>query len=126
MLDKISTKNNEVNDRVVIMSDNGTADIAYVDDIDNERIMCSSPTADYSIPVADTKAYATSRGLIYSYPAEHDLIQDTQRIAALERSTVLKQITMYERTVSEPEKVPLLKILMYVAIFILIFVLAVT
>lgn len=89
-------------DIAVIISDDGTADVAYVIDTDSDRILAENETHDYAIPIADCRHYVGSRGRIYVYGAVPECIQDTKRLAELEKSTVLKQITMYKKPEEKP------------------------
>jgi hypothetical protein len=124
MFGKIKTTT-EPKEKLVIISDNGTADIANVYDIDHERIAGSSSTAEYSVPIADVKAYAGSRGIIYIYPATHENVEDTQRLAALEKSIVLQQVTHYVKPDPEASKMTFMKLFPYILIFLLVIIVAV-
>lgn len=90
-------------DKLVIFSDDGTADIATIYDQDHEKVYAESRTQDYSAPIADLKSFVGSNGRIYTLWAESEYIRDTQRLAALEKSTVLRQVTMFEKPVAEKE-----------------------
>lgn len=126
MFDKLKTEAPDVRDKLVIIDANGTADIANVYDKDHERVLGTSSTGEYSVPLADLKAYAGSRGIIYTYPATHENIEDCSRIAALERSVVLRQITQYEKPMDlEESKMDFMKLFPYILIFILVIVVAV-
>lgn len=125
MLSKIKTDAPETKDRLIIMSDNGTADIASIYDQDHERVIASSATGEYTVPLADLRAYAGPRGIIYTYPATHQNIEDCQRLAELEKSIVLRQITQYEKPELSDSKLDFKQVFMYIIILILIIVVAV-
>jgi hypothetical protein len=111
-------------DRLVVMSENGTADIAIVTDTDDEKIKAASSGSDYIVPLGDLKAYANSRGLIYIYPATQDNIEDAKRLAQLEKSIVLKQITQYKTQLQhvDEDKMSFTKIFPYILIVLLLIV----
>jgi hypothetical protein len=108
-------------DRIVIIDDSGSADIATVFDIDDQAIYAESPTQDYSIPIADVISYVGPSGRIYILKADADYVGDTQRLAALEKSIVLRQITHFSKP-AEPEGsgINIRSILMYAMIGILL------
>lgn len=126
MLGKIRTVQQETRDKLVIINENGTADIADVYDRDHEKITADSITGDYTVPLADIKAYSSSRGIIYVYPSTQENIEDCQRLAALEKSIVLRQVTQYEKIIDpNDEKTDFTKIFLYILIVILVIVVAV-
>lgn len=91
-------------DQVVILESSGIADIATVIDEDNDRVYAVSESQDYSIPIGDLRAYVGSRGKIYHIGADTDYIADTKRLAALEKSTVLQQITNFKSMPLDDDK----------------------
>lgn len=113
-------------DVLIVLSESGRADIAPVIDINEERVLASGEV-EYSVPIEDTKVYVGPRGRVYSYPAADELVTDCKRIAALEQSTVLKQITVFEKErIVPPAPLPMGKlILVGIAALILIIILAV-
>lgn len=111
----------EPRDVLVMIGSDGTAEIVSVIDRDHDRILAG----EYSIPIGEAKAYTGRNGRIYVCPADVEYITDTKRIAALERSTVLRHITHFEKE-SQPVKLPMGKIaIAVVAVLILIIILAV-
>lgn len=89
-------------DRVVILEDNGQADIATVYDADDQAIYASSTAQEYAIPRADIRGvYVSPLGRIFILGADPDYVRDTERLATLERSIVLRQITHYEKPVED-------------------------
>jgi hypothetical protein len=82
-------------DTLVIMSNDGTADIVPVTDKDEDRIL-GGIEQEYSVPTEDVTSLTGPRGRIFVYPSTIENIVDCQRIARLEKSTVLRQITQYE------------------------------
>lgn len=108
-------------DRVVIIEDNGVADIATVFDSDDTAVYASSPAQEYAIPIADLKPYVGSGGRIYVLNAVSEYVKDTQRLAALEKSIVLRQITHFVKPKEELTGGMRIKdILVYGLIFILL------
>jgi hypothetical protein len=117
---------NVTTDVLVVFSSNGTAEILNIADINEERILVYGEV-EYAIPLADLKVFMGRKGRIFTYNASEENIADTKRIAALERSTVLRQITMFEKErMTPPVKLPMGKmILIGAAVFVLIIFLAV-
>lgn len=94
-------------DRVVILEDTGQADIAVVYDSDDQAIYAASPTQEYAIPRTDIQAvYVSSGGRIFVIGAEPSYVRETERLAALEKSIVLRQITMYEDPPAQDDRRP--------------------
>lgn len=116
------------NDIVVVTATSGMADIANVVEISEERILAKSSSGqEYAIPIGDTMAYTGPKGRIFVYPTIPENVMDCQRIAALERSTVLRQITHFEREqTAEMRKLPIGKIaIIGIIVLLLIIFLAV-
>lgn len=109
-------------DKVVILESDGTADIATVIDKDDERLFAVADDGqEYSIPIANTKSFVSSRGRIFYVGAEPEYSAEMKRIAKLERSVVLRQITNYYDDPGEDKKqIQLREIILYILIVILI------
>lgn len=108
-------------DRIVIFEDGGMADIATVVDEDDQAIYAESSVTDYAIPHGDLKAYVGANGRIFSLHADADYVRDTQRLAALERSIVLRQITHFAKDMPQDDGgVKLRDILLYALIGVLV------
>ncbi|RGL29696.1 hypothetical protein DXC69_24900 [Paenibacillus polymyxa] len=110
-------KNEEVEylpqDVLVVLQNDGTAAIAPIVDINDERVYAESMDGNYAVPKADVKAYTGPRGRIFMYPTITENVEDCQRIAALERNTVLRQITHFApEVVEEGRRLPLGKIIL--------------
>ncbi|RAU91541.1 hypothetical protein [Paenibacillus sp. YN15] len=115
-----------IEDTLIILSSSGRADIARVEDINDERILAHGEV-EYSVPIGDVSSYVGRRGRVFHYPAIEENVTDCKRIAALERSTVLRQITMFEKEPMEAAaKLPIGKMVMIgAAVLVLIIMLAV-
>lgn len=109
----------DTNDIVVIISDDGTADIASVYDTDDTAIYASSSLQDYAIPKSDAKSHVGARGRIYVVAADSDYISDTQRLAKLEQSIVLRQVTNFAG-IDQRKKIDIKQIMLYMLIGILL------
>jgi len=98
MLGNLIRKESEsvIQDVLIVFSDNGTADIATIIEISDERILALGEV-EYAVPLGDSKAFIGRRGRIFCYPSTAENITDVKRIAALERTTVLRQITLFEK-----------------------------
>lgn len=112
----------EKRDLLIVLSSNQTADIATVYEQNDESILAMSNANDYCVPQADVTCYVGSSGRIYAYGAKEELIQETKRLAALEKSIVLRQITNFNEKLipEEIKKVSLKEILMYLLIGVLV------
>lgn len=111
-----------IEDVLIVLSNSGRADIARVDEINDERILAVGEV-EYSIPIGDVSSYIGRKGRIFHYPAIEENVSDCKRIAALERSTVLRQITMFEKDTmtTADNKLPIGKLALVGAV-ILIFI----
>lgn len=106
-------------DRVVIIEETGLADIATVYDQDDQAVYAESPVQDYVIPVGDLKAYVGPSGRIWVLAADHDYVRDTERLAALEKSIVLRHVTSYAKEPEKESDFRIRDILLYALVFIL-------
>lgn len=107
-------------DRIVIFEENRTADIAVVYDRDDTTLYASSATQEYAVPLGDVQTYVGDAGRIYLLGAEPDYVRDTERLAALEKSIVLRQITMFQQPPDEKNGLNVQKIMLYALIGILL------
>lgn len=89
---------------LVVLSDDGTAEIMPVVDKNEERVLGSHQGREIAVPNGIVKHYTGRRGRVYVYASNVDSIEDCERIANLEKSTVLKQITHYVPQTVEPAK----------------------
>lgn len=86
-------------DRLIVMDvDKRTADVVFIDDVNDQAV---TSTGRYKVPRADCDVFTSSEGLVYVLKSDTQYVSETQRLAALERSVVLSQITMYK-----PEEKP--------------------
>jgi hypothetical protein len=88
---------------LIVLSEDGTAEILPVADKNEERILAGQD-GEIAVPIGDLMKYNGKRGRIWVYPSTIDNITDCHRIANLEQSTVLKQITHYVPQAVEPLK----------------------
>lgn|SRR5690606_12140805 len=83
----------ETDDLIVIFDDeHHTADIQRVSDIREDTIYV---TGKYAVPYLDCEVTTGREGRIFFYRAPSRSIVETQRLAELEQSLVLNQITAY-------------------------------
>lgn len=77
--------------------DNQTGDVVPVTSINHERVLGADSygKVNYAVPLSDLKVFTGRKGRIFFYNAPQESIKDTQRLADLEKSTVLQQITRY-------------------------------
>jgi len=78
-------------------AENQTGDVVHVTDVNHERVLGADSygRTHYAVPISDVKIFTGRKGRIFFYNAPSESIMDTQRIADLEKSTVLQQITRY-------------------------------
>lgn len=108
-------------DRVVILEENGQADIATIYDSDDKALYAASPVQEYAIPRADIQGvYVSPAGRIFVIGAEPDYVRDTEHLAALEKSIVLRQITMYEHPAEDDRRPDLGRIMTWLLIAVLV------
>lgn len=112
-------------DKMIVFSSDGTAAIANVTDANHERVAASSLHDSFSVPVGDLKSYTGEEGRIYLYASSVENVQDCKRIAELEKSTVLRQITNYKED-AEEKTTDLMKVFLIIGIVVLGIVAAVT
>ncbi|WP_313799089.1 hypothetical protein [Cytobacillus sp.] len=83
----------ETNDIVIVFDDdNKSSDIQRIDEIREGVIYV---TGKYAIPIDDCQITTGAEGRNFFYKAPADSVFETQRLAALEQSLVLTQITAY-------------------------------
>lgn len=107
-------------DTVVILSEDGTADIADVLDTDDRAVYAQSETRSYALPRADLRTYIGPAGRVYVLSAEPDYVRDTERLADLEQVLVLRQITSYAPAEEAGAGWRWRDIILYVLIFVLV------
>lgn len=111
----------EPQDTLIIFKEDHTADVAAVVDINDERLFAESSSSSYSIPNGDYNSFTGRKGRIFLYPTTVQNVTDCERIAALERSTVLRQITHFQDDLPEHSKSPMGKMIMIgLAVLVLI------
>lgn len=128
----LNSRNNDVyepRDTLAIFKDDGTAEILTVATINDERLVAGPYVGEgqqYAIPLSEVKSFTGPGGRIFLYPTTIENATDCQRIAALERSTVLRQITHFQGESVEPPK-PLSRTVIFgiAAAILLIIILAV-
>lgn len=108
-------------DRLVIIEENGVADIASVYDIDDQAIYAESSTQDYATPIADLKSFVGPSGRIYVLAADTEYVKYTKQLAELQKSIVLRQVTQFHKPPDEAAQgIRLKDILLYMMIAALI------
>ena len=123
MIEVLNKLNKEAtyHDKLVVIEENGTADIASIYDIDDTRISADSSSHDYSVPLADVQAFVGPVGRIYVLNADSEYVSDTRRLAALEKSIVLRQVTHFEREKEdEKRRIDIKQIMLFALIAVLL------
>lgn len=112
-------KEEQQRDVLVLISEDGTADIMPVSSVNEERVYGIGADGDVSIPHSHIKSYTGRRGRIFVTPTDLDHVLEYKSIARLEQSTVLRQITLYEPAPNEDQaKFDLMKLIPWILIFI--------
>lgn len=89
----------DTNDILIVFDDdNKTSDIQRVSEIREGTIYV---TGKYAVPLQDCEITTGLEGRNFFYRAPAQSVQETQRLAELERSIVLKQVTAYNPPVPE-------------------------
>ena len=85
----------ETKDVLIVFDDEKKiSDINRVDEVDAEKVVVYGK---YVVPVQDCEITTGGEGRHFFYRAPTRSIQETNRLAQLERSLVLSQITMYKK-----------------------------
>ena len=96
-LNPLAKKNKEVEeqifDRLIIYDDGGNCEIYDVDEITADAICVHGHV---SVPKEDCDAFVSNDGRVWICSAQRQYVQETARLAQLEQSIVLRQITQYK------------------------------
>lgn len=79
---------------IVFDHDKKISDINRVDEVDAEKVVVYGK---YVVPIADCEITTGGEGRHFFYRAPSRSVQETNRLAQLERSLVLSQITQYKK-----------------------------
>jgi len=105
---------------IVFDSDNLTSDINYITHIDDESVTVDGL---YKVPIADCDITTGRNGRNFFYKAPQKSIQETERLARLEKSIVLTQITAYEPPLM-PNSIDWIKGLLFAMLFLAFIIIA--
>lgn len=84
----------ETDDRLVVYdADRRICNMYYITHVDDESVMSAGKV---KVPKDDCQVANSEEGLVYLYNAPTEIIKETERLARLEESIVLRQITQYE------------------------------
>lgn len=112
----------ETNDLLIVFDmDNRTSDINHITHITEESVTVEGL---YKVPLADCEITTGRDGRNFFYRAPHESIKETERLAALEQSMVLTQITSYEPPIP-PNSIDWTKGLLFGLVFIAFIIIAV-
>lgn len=78
---------------IVYNMDQLTTDIYIVTTVDDEKVIAAGRCA---VPKADCTVTVSEFGRVYTYQAPNNVIEETERLAKLEQSIVLQQLTNYK------------------------------
>lgn len=105
----------ETNDILIVFDDEKkTSDIQRISEITPESVIV---TGKYNVPLGDCTITNSNEGRNFFYNAPSEMIQETKRLAQLEKSIVLTQITNY-RPVEDPQKGDLTKLFLIITIML--------
>lgn len=105
---------------IVFNEDSRTSDINHITDISDHSITVEGL---YKIPILDCDITTGKSGRNFFYRAPQKSIVETQRLAQLEKSMILNQITAYEPPIL-PTSLDWTKGLLFAMLFIAIIVIA--
>lgn len=113
----------ESDDRLIVFDDDKrTSDIVYITDVTDSAVISAGK---YSVPKADCEVTTSPEGRVYFYRAPSKIIQEVERLAKLEQSIVLHQITNYKPPIKENPNLDMkywaLAVLLFVAIIVAAF-----
>lgn len=113
----------ESDDRLILFDEEKrTSDIVRITDITDTAVMCAGR---YSVPKADCEVTTSPEGRVYFYRAPSKVIEEVERLAKLEQSIVLQQLTNYKEPVKENPNLDMkfwgLAALLFVAIIVAAF-----
>ena len=104
----------ETNDLLIVFdNDKKTSDIKSVTDVTDEAVICAGY---YKVPLQDCDITVGADGRNFFYRAPSRSVTETQRLAQLELSTVLTQITSYQEPIP-PSSIDWTKGLLFGLIF---------
>src|SRR5690625_2914401 len=87
----------ETNDLLIVFdNDKKTSDIKHVTEVTGEAVISAGY---YKVPLEDCEITVGSDGRNFFYRAPSNSVMETQRLAQLELSTVLSQITAYQEPI---------------------------
>ncbi|SFT00489.1 hypothetical protein [Paenibacillus sp. 453mf] len=112
-------------DVLCVFKEDGTAAIAPIVDIDGERVFAESLDGNMAVPIADLRAYTGPKGRIFLYPTTVENVTDCRRIADLERSTVLRQITHFAPEAAEQDFKPPVGKIAFILVGIILLIIAI-
>jgi hypothetical protein len=104
----------ETNDILIVFDDEQkTSDIQRIDEIRDNSVYVIGK---YNIPIHDCEITTGPEGRHFFYRAPSRSVQETKRLAELEKSIVLRQITSY-RPPNPPSQLDMTKILLFGLVF---------
>lgn len=111
----------ETDDRLIIFDvDNRTSDINFITDITDEAVIVRGL---YKVPILDCEVTTGKNGRNFFYRAPQESVRETERLARLEKSMILTQITAYTPPVM-PNSIDWVKGLLFGMLFIAMIIIA--
>lgn len=112
-----------LDDRLVVIDmDQRTSDIVYLDEITDTHVQA---TGRYVVPKSDCEVTTSAEGRVWIVKAETHVINELERIARLEQSIVLRQLTNYKEPLKDNPNTDMrfwaLALLLFVAIIVAAF-----
>lgn len=105
----------ETNDILIVFDDEKKiSEIHRISEFTEESVIV---TGKHNIPIQDCEITNSNEGRNFFYRAPTQMIQETKRLAQLEKSIVLRQITNY-KPVEDPQKGDLTKLFLIITIII--------
>lgn len=110
----------ETNHRLIVYNtEQHTADICMVTDVTDTHVIAAGK---YSIPKEDLSVHSSEKGRVYTLNAPTHIVTEVERLARLEKSIVLQQITNYKPPEVENPNLDMkywaLAVLLFIAIIV--------
>lgn len=107
-----------LDDRLVVIDlEQRTSDIVYLDEITDTHVQA---TGRYVVPREDCEVTTSSEGRVWIVKAQTHVITELQRLARLEQSIVLTQLTNFKPPVVENPNTDMFKWGLFVLLFVAI------
>lgn len=114
--------NFETDDRLIIYDlEKRTTDIYFVTTVDDEKVIAAGRAV---VPKSDCIVTVSEIGRVYTYNAPTEMIVEVEKLAKLEQSIVLQQLTNYTEPIKDNPNLDFTKWALFGLLFVAIIVAA--